>query len=95
MAIKTNYMFRGVEIPGATLRVIRIFGSSKEGWNSLVGVYNTELKYIPTEFEREEALEEVLNLIEEFNFQTPFSANERGYISVYKALQERFGGVEK
>ena len=41
MAIKTNYNFKGIKVPEVTIRVIRIFGSSKEGFNSLVGVYTT------------------------------------------------------
>ena len=52
MAIKTNYNFKGISIPEATIKVIRIFGSSKEGWNSLVGVYNTTVETV-------EAVEEV------------------------------------
>lgn len=47
MAIKTNYNFKGIEVKDATIRVIRIFGSSKEGWNSLVGVYTTTKETIP------------------------------------------------
>ena len=47
MAIKTNYNFKGIEIPEATIRVIRIFGSSKEGFNSLVGVYIITKETIP------------------------------------------------
>ena len=34
------------------------------------------------------------NLIEEFNFQAPFKEDERGYVSVYNALTEKYGGVE-
>lgn len=94
MAIKTNYNFKGIEVKDAVLRVIRIFGSSKEGWNSLVGVYSTTIETVPTTDEQEEATREVMNLIEEFNHSVDFKEDERGYVTVYKSLTEKFGGEE-
>ena len=47
MSIKTKYNFKGILIPEVTIRVIRIFGSSKEGFNSLVGVYITTKETVP------------------------------------------------
>ena len=47
MSIKTNYNFKGIEVKDVTIKVIRIFGSSKEGWNSLVGVYTQTKEIIP------------------------------------------------
>ena len=47
MAIKVDYNFKGIEIKDAIIKVIRIFGSSKEGWNSLVGVYAQTKEIVP------------------------------------------------
>ena len=47
MAIKRDYNFKGIEVKDAIIRVIRIFGGSKEGWNSLVGVYTQTKDVIP------------------------------------------------
>ena len=94
MAIKTNYNFKGIEVKDAIIRVIRIFGSSKEGWNSLVGVYNTTIETVPATDEQEEATREVMNLIEEFNHSVDFKESERGYVTVYKSLTEKYGGEE-
>jgi len=84
MAIKTKYNYKGIEIPNAVIKVNRLFGSKQEGWNSLVGVYNVTL----------EDEKEVYNLIEEFNHSASYVADERGYVSVYKSLTEKFGGIE-
>ena len=102
MAIKTNYNFKGIKIPDATIKVIRLFGSSKDGWNSLVGVYNTTVEIVPAvEADTEKGIEaqeattkEVLSLIEEFNHQASYKEDERGYVSVYNSLTEKDGGGE-
>lgn len=86
MAIVTNYNFKGIEVKDAIIRVKRIFGSSKEGWDSLVQVYNQNIE-IDTNIAKE-------NIIEEFNFKAPFKEDERGYKTIYDALMAKFGGVE-
>jgi hypothetical protein len=99
MAIKINYKFKGIEVPDATIRIIRVFGSSREGWSSLVGVYNTTIETIEakegTEFEPaiEASTKEVLNLLEEFNFNVEFSEDKRGYKSLYEGLMAKYGGI--
>ncbi len=99
MAIKTNYNFKGINIPEATIRITRVFGSSREGWSSLVGVYNTTIETIEakeaTEFEPaiEASTKEVLNLLEEFNFNVPFSEDKRGYKALYEGLMAKYGGI--
>jgi hypothetical protein len=102
MAIKTDYNFKGINVPDATIRIIRVFGSSREGWSSLVGVYNTTIETIEakeakegTEFEPaiEASTKEVLNLLEEFNFNVPFSEDKRGYKALYEGLMVKFGGI--
>lgn len=85
MAIKVNYKFKGISVKDAIIRVVRIFGSNNEGWNSLVTV-SVENKENPDNV--------VFDQIEEFDFQVPFDKDERGYVTVYKALMEKYGGVE-
>jgi hypothetical protein len=93
MAIKTNYNFKGINVLDATIRIIRVFGSSREGWSSLVGVYNTTIEEVPAMGDTEATTREVMNLIEEFNFNAPFSEDERGYKSLYEGLMAKYGGV--
>jgi hypothetical protein len=101
MAIQTNYNFNGIEVKDAYIRIDRLFGSKREGWNSLVGVYNITTEAVPAvpanaELNipaQEATTRQVFNKIEEFNYQVPYSADERGYVSVYKSLQKKFGGT--
>jgi hypothetical protein len=93
MAIRTDYNFKGINVPDATIRIIRVFGSSREGWNSLVGVYNTAIETAPATEDTEATAKEVMNLIEEFNFNAEFSKDKRGYKSLYEGLMAKFGGV--
>lgn len=71
MAIKTTYNFKGIEVDPATIRVIRLFGSSKEGFNSLVGVYTTTKEIIPAV----EKVEQV-GFPGETNYVAPVEAKE-------------------
>lgn len=101
MSIKVeNYNFKGITVPTVYCRVDRLWGSSKEGWTALVGVYNKTIEEIPA-IEASEGIAaqdskivEVMNKIEEFNHNCKFNADERGYVSMYKSLQDKFGGVE-
>jgi hypothetical protein len=101
MSIKTAYNLNNVQIPDAIIRVDRLSGSSKEGWSALVGVYTTETVpamaavgvagqsgYVPAAPETTR-----MNKVTDFVHSVPFDANERGYVSMYKSLQEKFGGV--
>ncbi len=102
MAIKTNYNFKGIEVKDAYIKVDRLWGSSKEGWNSLVGVYNTTIENVPAVkadeasgvVAQEASTIEVFNLIEEFNHSANYDEEERGYVIMYNSLKEEFGGVE-
>ena len=94
MAIKTDYNFKGIEIKDAIIKITRLFGSSKEGWNSLVGVYVQTTEVVPATEDTPEQEVVKYNLIEEFNHQVAFNEEERGYITMYKSLTEKFGGVE-
>lgn len=39
MSLKTNYNFKGIDLPNAIIKINRLWGSSKEGWTALVGVF--------------------------------------------------------
>lgn len=84
MAIKTDYNFKGIEVKDATIKVIRIFGSSKEGWNSLVGVYTQTKEIIPAV----EKVEQV-GFPDEPNYVAPIEAKE-SYEIVNDNLIEEF-----
>lgn len=102
MSIKTNYNFNGIEIQDAIIRINRLWGSSKEGWSALVGVYIE--KQVPAQeaigVEGDEDYQPAteatteLALITEFNRSTSYNEDERGYVSLYNSLTEEFGGVE-
>ena len=94
MSIKTTYNFKGIQVPEAIIRVDRLWGSSKEGWTALVGVYVKTLKEVPAVASKEATQIEVTEKIDEFNINTPYVADERGYVSIYKVLTEKFGGIE-
>ena len=84
MSIKTNYDFNGINVEDATIRVIRIFGSSKEGWNSLVGVF-TQTKEIVPAVKKVEQIGEV----DEPNYVAPIEAKE-SYELIKDNLIEEF-----
>lgn len=92
MSIKTNYNFNGIEVKDAIIKVERIFGSSKEGWNSLVYVYNVVTE-TTTDVEGNEVTQDVRKKIDEFNFTAAFKEDERGYVSLYNGLLAKYGGV--
>ena len=54
MSIKTNYDFKGIQVPEAIIRVDRLWGSSKEGWTALVGVYTKTLEDVEAVAEKTE-----------------------------------------
>ena len=100
MSIKTNYNFKGIQVPEAIIRVDRLWGSSKEGWTALVGVYNKTTQEIPA-VEASEGIEaqeakivEVMNKIDEFNFNAEFTLDERGYATLYSGLKAKYGGED-
>ena len=100
MSIKTDYNFKGIEVKDSIIRIDRIFGSSKDGWTSLVGVYNLTTETVDEVHETEgtekvEAyIKTVYNKFDEFNFYVLYKEEERGYKTMYAALTEKFGGIE-
>jgi len=102
MSIKTNYDFNGLNIQDAIIRIDRLWGSSREGWTALVGVYierevpaveavgvEGDEDYIPAQ----EATTELV-LITDFNHSAAYKEDERGYVTLYATLHEEFGGVK-
>ena len=84
MSIKTNYNFKGIQVPEVIIRVDRLWGSSKEGWTALVGVYNKTAQEIPAV----EKVEQV-GLIGEPNYVAPIEAKE-SYEVIRDNLIEEF-----
>ena len=95
MAIKVDkYNFKGIEIPNAVIKVNRLFGSKQEGWNSLVGVYHITTEEVEATEEAESTTRTLHNKLEEFNHSCAYTADERGYVSMYTSLMDKFGGEE-
>lgn len=77
MALKATKTVKGIEIKDAYVRVDRIFGGKREGWNSLVSVY---------------ASSEAAEPIEQFNCSAPYEAEEANpYALVYPAIKAMDG----
>ena len=100
MSIKTNYNFKNIEVKDAIIRVDRLWGSSKEGWTALVGVYIKTTEEIPAVvvsagIEVQDAkIVEVMHKLDEFNFNTEFVEDLRGYESLYDGLKAKYGGED-
>ena len=80
MAITQSYDFQGVTISNAYIRVDRVYGGKREGWNSVVSVYASQ-----------EAAETCTPL-EQFNQSAPYDECEMNpYKKLYTALKaEKF-----
>jgi hypothetical protein len=102
MAIKAKYNFNGIEIQDAIIRINRLWGSSKDGWTALVGVYiknqlpAKEAFGVEVNEDYQPATEATteLALITEFNRFSAYNDGERGYVSLYNLLTKEFDGVE-
>ena len=76
MALTQAITFNGLSVPNAYIRVDRIFGGKREGWNSVVSVYASQ-----------EAAETCAPL-EQFNQSAPYDENEMNpYKKLYAALK--------
>lgn len=84
MAIKINYNFKGIEVKDAYIRVDRLWGSSKEGWTGLVGVYTQTKEIIPSV----EKVKQV-GFPDETNYVAPIEAKE-SYEGTIDSLIEEF-----
>lgn len=73
MAITVNKEIKGIQVNNAYVRIDRIFGSKREGWSSLVGVY---------------ANAEAPEPIDMFNCSVPYLAEESNpYALLYSAIK--------
>ena len=63
MAIKSNYDFKGISIADAYIRIDRLWGSSKENWTALVGVYNLTEETVPAVPSVDAVLDEEGNIV--------------------------------
>lgn len=80
MALAQSITFGGIEIPSAYIRVDRIFGGKREGWNSVVSVYASQ-----------EAAE-IYAPLEQLNQSAPYNEGEMNpYKKLYATLKaEKF-----
>jgi hypothetical protein len=80
VAITQSYDFQGVTISNAYIRVDRVFGGKREGWNSVVSVYASQ-----------EAAE-IYTPLEQLNQMAEYDENEANpYKKLYAALKaEKF-----
>lgn len=76
MAISTKYIFNGIEINNAYIRVDEISGSKVKNWKALIGVYLND--------------NGILNKIDSFNIVARYKEDERGYFSLYTLLKNKF-----
>lgn len=83
MAIKTTYNFKGVEVKDAIIRVDRLWGSSKEGWTALVGVYIQTKEIVP-------AVEKVeqIGFPGEPNYVAPVEAKDSYEVIINNLIEE-------
>ena len=80
MALKVTKDFKGITIQDAYVRVDRVFGGKREGWNSLIGVY---------------ANSEATEPIEQFNCFALYEADEANpYTLLYAAIKALEGFEE-
>ena len=80
MALAQAITFNGLSVPNAYIRVDRIFGGKREGWNSVVSVYASQ-----------EAAE-IYAPLEQLNQSAPYDDGEMNpYKKLYAALKaEKF-----
>ena len=102
MSIKTTYNLHGIEVQDAIIRIERLWGSSREGWTSLVSV-NTVTEIPATEAVGVEGEEDYVpaaeartewKKLDEFNRTASYVEGELPYTTMYEKLTEEFGGIK-
>lgn len=78
MALQTELNFKGINLPAAYIRVDRVFGGKREGWNSVVGVYASA----------EAAADQ--SPLETYNQPAEYVAEENPLSLVYSALKTKY-----
>jgi len=76
VALTQSITFGGIEIPNAYIRIDRIFGGKREGWNSVVSVYASADAAATCE------------PLKQFNVPTEYPAiEENPYVLLYRAIK--------
>jgi hypothetical protein len=76
MALTQSITFNGLSVPNAYIRVDRIFGGKRDGWNSVVSIYASA--------EASSSCEP----LKQFNCYTEYSAiEENPYVLLYHAIK--------
>lgn len=78
MALQTELNFKGINISAAYIRVDRVFGGKREGWNSVVGVYASA----------EAAADQ--QPLETYNQPAGYVAEENPIALIYAALKTKY-----
>lgn len=78
MALQTHFNFKGIDIPAAYLRVDRVFGGKRAGWNSVVGVYASASAAADQQ------------PLEQFNQAAEYVAEEPPHLLIYAALKDKY-----
>lgn len=50
MAIKSNFEYRGTKYDYVTFKIVRVFGSKREGWNAVFAFVPDELDFVEDNF---------------------------------------------
>lgn len=79
MALRTELTFRGIPLSAAYIRVNRVFGGKREGWNSVVGVYASA-----------EAAAANEPPLDEFNHSAAYVADANPLELIYLSLREKY-----
>lgn len=99
MALQASINFNGIAIPKAYIRVSRVFGGKREGWNSVVDIYADEAYANPAPVLKEDgtpAISAAPTPLEQFNCSAaydPLNVNPLDLIYVELAKLPRFSGA--
>jgi hypothetical protein len=76
VALTQSITFNGLSVPNAYIRIDRIFGGKREGWNSVVSVYASQEAAATRE------------PLKQFNVPAEYSAiEENPYVLLYRAIK--------
>lgn len=76
MALQIKHDFNGIALPAAYVRIDRVFGGKREGWNALVSIYASA-----------EAAATGSEPLEQFNISTGYAADRHPLPALYAALK--------
>ena len=97
MALQANYNFRGITIQNAYIRIERVFGGKKEGWNSVVAVFPSK-PVVPEpviDADGNTVTPEPVLPIDTFNAGAPYSADNLNALElIYAKLKTELGASD-